>query len=583
MAFPQNILDQIQDRCDIVEVIASYIPLKRAGRNYRAACPFHQEKTPSFMVSPQKQIYHCFGCGAGGNVFNFIMQHERLEFPEVVRMLAQKTGVPLPESRKIPEKEVSLTNQLYKINELAAVFYQTHLNKPAARKAAYEYLISRGINDGTIESFRLGYAPKLWQAFLDHARTKGINASLLEKAGLVIPGQKEGYYDRFRNRIMFPIFDIKGKVMAFGGRVLDDAMPKYMNSPDTYIYNKGRHLYGLNLSRDYIRDNDKAIITEGYLDLIVPYQAGVRNIVATLGTALSIDQIRLLKRYTHNTVMIYDADAAGQMATLRNLDLLLQEGLHVEIAPLPSGHDPDSFTRKYGKEKFEELINNAKDLFDYKLGLMVSRHDPHLIKGKARIAEEMLPTLARIPNAVVKSGYLRRLAEALSIPEEALHAELKKVKSDYSYHQDKPVVRQQHKMRTAERMLIGLMLESANAVKRVKKELKLSDFREPVIRQITEELFSIQEQGRSIEANRLISQIGDAGVSGFISEVLMETQKMDDKGKILEDCIEWIKAHNFKDQLRILQSEIKLAQDSGDDGEVTRLVGEYNGLIRSTR
>ena len=335
---PENILDDILGRVNIVELISGYIPLKRAGRNFKANCPFHHEKTPSFMVSPDRQIYHCFGCGESGNAFKFLMLQERMAFPEAVEALAKKTGVILPEARKIDQGVSNLTAQLYRINELAAQFYQNKLDAPEGLSAR-DYLAKRGLDRDCIKAFNLGFAPEKWDGLLSYLRVKNITLAHLEKAGLVLAKDGGGYYDRFRNRIIFTIFDIKSRPIGFGARALPGqgeagkggSLPKYINSPETPVYVKGRNLYGLNLSKDAIRESDTAVIVEGYLDFLMPFQQGLKNIVASLGTALTLEQVRLLKRYASKAVMIYDPDAAGELATLRSLDIFLEEEMEVRL------------------------------------------------------------------------------------------------------------------------------------------------------------------------------------------------------------------------------------------------------------
>ncbi|MFA4993615.1 MAG: DNA primase, partial [Candidatus Omnitrophota bacterium] len=284
---PESLLEDILSRVDIVEIISGYIPLKKAGRNFKANCPFHHEKTPSFTVSPERQIYHCFGCGESGNAFKFLMRHERMEFPEAVEILAKKSGVILPEHNN-PDaaRHLSLSSQLYKINELALNFYENNLQASGA-SACRDYLLNRGISIQTIKDFHLGLASSGWDSLINYLRSKGVSLSLMEKAGLILPKESGGYYDRFRNRIIFPIRDVRNRVIGFGARVMDKTLPKYVNSPETPVYVKGRNLFGLNLSKDHIRDNDFAIIVEGYLDFMIPYQEGLCNVVASQGTALT--------------------------------------------------------------------------------------------------------------------------------------------------------------------------------------------------------------------------------------------------------------------------------------------------------
>ena len=386
MAIPDNLIEEIRNKTDIVEVISGYIGLKKVGRNYKTQCPFHNEKTPSFIVSPDKQIYHCFGCNAGGNVFSFVMKHENMEFPEVVEMLAKKAGVVLPRaSGQRGEAANSFANQLYRINELACQFFQEHLIKNGAAK---EYLVSRGIGDETIKKFKIGYAPDSWEALISFFKSKNVPSGILEKAGLAIANDKGSHYDRFRNRVIFPIMDVRDKIIGFGARVLDASLPKYINSPETPIYSKGKNLYGLNFSKESIKKEGYALVVEGYLDFIIPYQAGVQNIIATLGTALTTDQLKLLKRFSNTVIMVYDPDEAGEAASLRNLDLFISEDVNVYIAELTDGLDPDGYIRKFGTEDFLKLVKSSKNLFDYKIDKLTKHFNINTTTGKARIAAE---------------------------------------------------------------------------------------------------------------------------------------------------------------------------------------------------
>jgi DNA primase len=331
---PENILNEIQDKCDIVEVISGYVSLKPSGRNFKACCPFHHEKTPSFVVSPDKQIYHCFGCNSGGNVFNFIKEHEKIDFIEAVKMLAEKTGVKLPEYRSHDDQESSIVGAVYSVNDVAGNYYYSMLEKSGSSSEASRYKTKRGLDEPVIKKFRIGYADSSWKALLDYLTVRGIKQDTILKAGLIIKGKDNSYYDLFRNRIIFPILDVRNRIIGFGARVMDDSLPKYINSPETAVYKKGQHLYGLNFAKADIKERNFAIITEGYLDVITCHQYGVNNAIASLGTALTTEQIRLLKRYTHNVIMLYDSDKAGEMASLRGLDLLLEEDMNVKIATI---------------------------------------------------------------------------------------------------------------------------------------------------------------------------------------------------------------------------------------------------------
>lgn len=578
---PENILEDILSRLDLAELIAGYIPLKRAGRNFRALCPFHHEKTPSFMVSPERQIYHCFGCNTGGNAFNFLMQYERMEFMEAVEALAKKVGVVLPEKHKQDPHTISLATQLYKINELAAVFYENNLNSSEGATAK-DYLLKRNLNSQALKLFKLGVASVKWEELINHLRQKNINLSLLEKAGLILSKQGGGYYDRFRNRIIFPIFDIKSRVLGFGARVLDNTLPKYINSPETPIYTKGKHLYGLNFAYEAIREADFAVIVEGYLDCIMPYQAGIKNIVASLGTALSAEQIRLIKRYTHNVVIIYDADDAGQMATLRTLDLFIEEGMSVKVVSLPQGFDPDLFVRKNGIEKFKEKIQEAKNIFDYKLSMLKSRYNFKEIEAKAKIASEMLPTINKFKNAVLRSEYIKQLAEELNLEEEALLQELKKVKPDKQYPDlDAALDRKLPSINPTEKLLLKLILEETALISRIRGRLTPADFQDERASRILSIMLELVEQGKNIEPSNLINYLDDDSISQVICESALTPRiPCEDKEKIVQDCIQRLKKGKARLKKERLHEEIKIAQQSGDPDKVNRLVEEFQLLIK---
>jgi DNA primase len=583
---PQRVLDDILDRVNIVEIVSHHIPLKKAGRNFKANCPFHHEKTPSFMVSPDKQIYHCFGCGAGGNIFSFLMKYERMEFIDAVTMLAKKAGVELPTRQTIPPKEASFINQLFTINELAAAFYHGNLLNQERGKYAFDYLKKRNVSHEVCVKFKLGYSLNSWDALIRSMKTKGINAPLLAKAGLAIRSERDGsYYDRFRNRLVFPIFDVKGKIIAFGARVLDEGTPKYLNSPETPIYTKGLNLYGLHTAKSVAAREHYAIIVEGYLDLLSCYQAGIEHSVATCGTALTVEQSRLLRRFTNDVVMVYDADLAGQAAALRNLDVLISEGLSVRVVSLPGGHDPDSFINAFGVERFKALVAVAKDLFSYKLALLGAKYTKVTPEGKAKIVSEMLPTLWRVPNAVLKTSYMRKLAQDLDVDENALRAELKKIKGDYAYRYqeaEKPSD-SQRLVRSAEKILISLMLEDPQLIESVKQHLGHEIFRDVQVRKIVKVLYDFSDEAKDITPHKLISYLDDEGASDLICELASDAQQYTDKEKNLHDCIKWIKQDAFRGRLKDLHTQIHLAQSDNDQIRLKELIAQYNNLVRNRR
>jgi DNA primase len=582
MPIPENLIDQVQNRTDIVEVISKYVPLKKTGRNFKGNCPFHHEKTPSFIVSPDKQIYHCFGCAAGGNVFSFLMKQENITFPEAVEMLAEKVGIVLPRQSGQSKEQASLANQLYKVNELATEYFQYHLANNAQAK---EYLAKRGIGPDTIKEFNIGYSPESWDSLLTFFNKKGVASDLLEKAGLVIPNDRGGHYDRFRKRIIFPIVDLKDKTLGFGARVLDASLPKYMNSPETTIYSKGRNLYGLNISREHIKKAGHALIVEGYLDFIIPYQAGVKNLIATLGTALTIDQVKLLKRFANTVIMVYDPDEAGEAASLRNTDIFIAEDVNVYIAELPAGYDPDNYIQKFGAEAFEKLAKSAKNIFDYKIEKLLGRFNIKTSNGKAAVAGEMLPTISKINNAVLRSDLMKRLAEKLGVDPDALKEELKKVKPDYSARQIvAKAVEVRKDTRTAQEMVLAVMLEGGAFVDAVKKSLVPDEFVNTSIRDIVKAIFDMHDQNLEINPAKMISHFNNSSDAAvIISEAVNLSEMMLDKERVLADCIARIKKDNLNYQLTELRSAIKTAHDSNDETRLNDLIKEYDSLIKITK
>jgi DNA primase len=580
---PENILEDILSRTDIVNLISGYIPLKRAGRNFKALCPFHHEKTPSFMVSPEKQIYHCFGCHESGNAFKFLMAYERLEFPEAAELLAKKAGVVLPKPHEEDYKTTSLTTQLYKINELAAAFYENNLHLQQAQAHAKNYLLKRGIKDETIKAFKLGYAPDKWDALISHLREKSVSLSLLEKAGLILAKESGGYYDRFRHRIIFPIVDIKARPLGFGARVLDDNLPKYINSPETPIYTKGRNLFGLHLAKDSIREFDFAIIVEGYLDFIMPFQAGLKNMIASLGTALTIEQARLLKRYTHNVVMVYDGDAAGEIAALRNLDVFIEEEMNVKVVSLPQGFDPDSFVRKFGISALKEKIKGAQNIFDYKLKVLKTRYNIKEIEEKAKIAAEILPTIKKIKNAILKAEYIKKLAEELKVAEQFILEELKRIKLDMPYQGlERVAPKKELKINPTEKLLVKLMLEETALINQMRESLEPADFQDARLARIVSIMFDLVAQGKHIEPSHLMNYLDEEGITQVIGEAMFLPEDLSgqDKEKLIQDCIKRLKHERIKLKRHHLHEQIKTAQDTGDEETLERLMQEFHYLIK---
>lgn len=418
----QALIQEIKEKNEIVSVISEYVSLHRAGRAYSGLCPFHSEKTPSFNVNPQKQFFYCFGCGVGGDVISFLMKIENLDFLDAAKKLSERAGISWPEQTSYEEPGQN-RKELYALNKLAAAFYQQCLVKSSAGVDARDYLEKRSISYEIWSKFYLGYALSGWNNLTTLFRKKEVNLETAESLGLVSFGEN-GFYDRFRERLIFPICDPRGNICGFGGRVFDGSQPKYLNSPDTALFHKGHNLYGLNLAKNTIRQKKQAIFVEGYMDVIQAHQAGFTQTVATLGTALTIEQVKLIKRYTNQVILAYDADAAGQNATLKGLHLLADNGIEVKVLSLPQTHDPDSFIREYGAVEFENCLAKAENLVDFQIKLSLSRNDLANPQGKADVIQEMLPYLAKIGSNVAREVYVRRLARELGITENVILVEL---------------------------------------------------------------------------------------------------------------------------------------------------------------
>lgn len=417
MRITEETIERIKQENDIVDVISETVKLKRSGRNYMGLCPFHGEKSPSFSVSQDKQIYKCFGCGEAGNVLTFVMKQKNLNFIESCKLLAERANIPLNLGNGEESKVVKKKELLYKINVEAARYFFSNLQRD---KNAKEYFTNRGMKEITIKRFGLGYAKDGWQNLRMYLKKKGFNEALMLEAGLVIKSQKGTIYDRFRNRVMFPVFNIKGEVIGFGGRVLDDSKPKYLNSPETLVFQKGTNLYGLNFAIKNKIEKRYFIIVEGYMDLISLHQYGITNVVASLGTALTVNQARLLKRYADKVIISYDADVAGQTATLRGLEILKEAGFDVRVLQIPQGKDPDEFVRSNGKEAFLKLVNKADSLISYRLS---KAKEGINFKDKSSLVEygnRVIEILANL-NPVEKDIYVKSISEDTGIKEQSLY------------------------------------------------------------------------------------------------------------------------------------------------------------------
>jgi DNA primase len=503
---------------DIVEVISQYLPLKRAGRNFKALCPFHNEKTPSFNVSPEKQIFHCFGCGAGGDVISFVMRKENMTFPEAVRHLARRANIRLPEA---DPRAASQREKLFALHQLAAEFYHWGLTRSRAGERAREYLRGREISGSAIEAFGLGYAQPGWESFLGRARKQGYPDGLLAEAGLVIKREKGGgCYDRFRDRLIVPVRDVRGRTIAFGGRVLNDSLPKYINSPETPLFHKGNVLFGLDRARSGIEKAGEAIVGEGYLDVIRAHQEGVENMVCSQGTAFTEIQAQVLKRYTDKVVVAFDADPAGLEAALRGLAVFLEKNFEVRIIVLPPGEDPDSYIRRHSGAAFKKLAAASRPLLDFKLEWLCRNHDLATDRGRMAVSRDMLESISRIENAVLRETYGRKLADRLGVSPEAVWEEFGKRKvpvsptpsssADPAEKIDKYQVR-----------LLKFLLEDDKFLKRIAGELSPTAF-SPSLQPVVTLVLELFRQGQFPLSRSLVAALRDRKEQEMVSRWLLE-------------------------------------------------------------
>jgi len=425
MGYHQSAKEEIKRAADIVELVGRFVQLRKAGRNYVGLCPFHSEKDPSFTVSPERQTFHCFGCKKGGDLFSFWMEYHNTTFPEALRDLAERYHVEISERfYSSAEKEKAAEKRtLFKINEQTAVYFQRSLKHPVKGSIGRNYLKSRSISEEAIAEFRLGYAPDEWDGLVGTLRDHNVDLEMAVLAGVIIPKKSGGYYDRFRGRIIFPIFDLRQQVVGFGGRVLDDSLPKYLNTPETPIFHKGEFLYGLQASHKAVREKGKAVIVEGYMDWLALRTHDLQEVVATLGTALTAKQIRKLKGYAKEAIIVFDSDEAGKTAVLKSLPIFSNEGVSAKAVVLPEKHDPDSFVNANGLGSFSELLDRAAPMLDFYLEQKLTLEASDM-EGKARVLKEIFPALSELRDNTQRSLYVRRLSERIGIQEQVVWSEL---------------------------------------------------------------------------------------------------------------------------------------------------------------
>ncbi len=575
MKVSEEKIQQIRDSADIAEIVSDYVTLKKKGKSLMGLCPFHQEKTPSFSVDSGKGLYHCFGCGVGGDVFNFIMEIENITFPEAVRVLAEKYGIPLPQSQ-MDETSSYETEILYYTNNTAKDFFISCLFQTQAGAKALNYIKQRGFTSETIKKFNIGYAPNRWDGLILMAKRSNLPLQHLEKAGLIIKRKdREGYYDRFRGRIIFPISNRTGKVIGFGGRIIKEGkhQPKYINSPETLIYKKGAQLYGLDIAKDGIRKKDKILLVEGYTDVMRLHQNEFDNAVSTLGTALTEKQAQILARYSKNVTLLFDGDSAGLKAALRGVDILFKTGLKVTIALLPKGIDPDSFLLEKSQKLMNEYIESAKSFVDFHLQQLQIRDSLNSPQTKAETAKKLLDTVRHIRDPLERNFYIKDISEKFGIDEKFLH-NLQFKKNDRndknSYNTGK-----QHP-ENAEDILLIFLLE--NFIKWSKVIFDFIDEEDITSNSILLTIYKDYSQHKIRDENDIMDRFTERPeIKSYLTALVARRKdtvtKDEDYNNLCADCIITIKKRNIKNRIKRCQEQIRKDQKYNKD--VSQLQNEY--------
>ncbi len=588
---PPEKVDQVREASDIVDVVSGYLTLRQRGRNYFGLCPFHNEKTPSFSVNPDMQIFHCFGCSEGGNVFTFIMKVEGLTFPDAVKILAQKAGIQLPEDEESFDSYREKEALFYALN-MAAEFYLNSLKSQPAERAQ-QYLEKRGITSDDYELFGIGYAPNAWDNLLKLAKKKSFNPEVLEKAGLVLRNKDgTGYYDRFRGRITFAIRNLSGQVVGFGARrMVDDNTPKYINSPESEIYQKRFLLYGLNMSRDAIRRHDEVVIVEGYTDFTSLWKTGIQNVVATSGTALTEDHAVLLRRYTSNAVMLYDADAAGAAAALRGADILLENGLDVKICMVPGGSDPDEFVRANSEQAVKKLISTAVPLMDYKVKQLENRVDKSTVSQKADLTRQLLISMSKVNDPIRRAFLVRDLSNRLHIEEKDLWKEIGQLQQKRRLgvvKTEEPQSSEDDFFQTtrglSELGLLEVALKNPSLITLILQNINLEHISHPEIRDIFTRLQNMEIDELTFEPQYFLAAIQNQTIASRLTKVLIEENPHPKPWNFARDCLIGLQQSIITEQLEHIEHQLEIASDKDAKNDLKKelmiLLDERKKILR---
>jgi DNA primase len=584
-----QIKERVRDSSDIVQVIGDRIQLKKAGSNYQARCPFHTEKTPSFNVNPQRQIYHCFGCGVGGDIFSFVMAYDKVSFPEALRSLAERAGIQLTDGYSRRQKATQEANDpYYHANSLARDFFAESLKESDAGRAAREYFDRRGLSDETIQKFGLGFAPDSWDGLISLARLHNIAPKTLADAGLVVQNDSGRMYDRFRNRVTFPITNDSGRVVAFGARTLDpDGQPKYLNSSESPVYQKNRILYGLYHARDPIRDEKSVLVVEGYMDAIRLVQEGIGNVVATCGTALTPEHGKILRRYTERIVIIFDGDTAGQRAALRGGDTLLEADIEALVALLPEGEDPDSYVAAEGPESLRELAANAKPFVRFKWDQLCVEHDLTTVTGKNNAISDMLDVISQMSDEMKRALVAAQVADLGGVDEALV---LRSVNARRTKRRprrepdksDKPRARKRWSPPSAEKELVARMLDRPWVCEAVRNmgSASISDER---AREIAQHLLDFVDAGEEPSVSSLLdTHPDDTEWSGDIAALSQIECNEDDLERAVQENIAAVQLPQVRGIMDMLRSKLRgdLSVDEQSDvlTELQNVTTEYHRL-----
>lgn len=559
-----ELVEKIKQVANIVDLASSYTTLRRRGKKFVGLCPFHAERNPSFTVDEEKQLYHCFGCGAGGDVFSLIMEKENLSFPEALRFLAEKYHLPLPQPSHLNPEVRKLEARLYEINELALTFFRRQLRQSPEGQRALQYLYRRGLDDKTIDELKLGYAPASWNSLVNFLKEKGVAGEEILKAGLALPGQKnQEVYDRFRGRIIFPIFSLSGRVIAFGGRLLSEGEPKYLNSPDTPIYTKGQILYGLNLTKEAIRSSQEMILVEGYMDFIALYQAGLKNCAASCGTSLTFQQVSLAQRFASTIIISTDGDEAGQNAALRAVSLCLEKGMPSKVVVLPDKMDPDNFIRQKGKEAYLRQVEQAVSGFDFLLQKYQQKLKNSPLETRSQIIRTLIREIEKVPDPITRSEYLRLLSEKFNIDEKIIRT-LTQEKAETNSKRET-----NYELLAAEIRLLQILDESSQLASQILAKIKPEEASAwpgaPIF------LYLLKKPDRPSNLLSPMKEILPPTLYQQLARILMERPSGGTEAEAL-DCLRTLRRYHLEKEMREVQRKISELERQGQREKLISLL-----------